>query len=214
MLISAFNALSLSPALSALLLRPRKEVRGPLGAFFRWFNRVFKRTTNGYIGFSKYLIHKSVHEPCVSRRHRRCCRADWKTIARILHSYRRSRLHVRLAPASASCLHQRTGVAAKKVEDALMHTPGIESVTSVVGFSLLSVTQESYTAFFFVTLKDWDQRTAPNEQFEAIQGSVAQAPLESTGRHRVLFPAAVDSWRRYFRRRSGHPGRPLRLGRS
>src|SRR5262249_7280333 len=36
-LISAFNALSLSPALGALLLRPRREWRGPLGIFFRWF---------------------------------------------------------------------------------------------------------------------------------------------------------------------------------
>src|SRR2546426_5048655 len=42
-LISAFNALSLSPALSALLLRPRREMRGPLGWFFRGFNRVFER---------------------------------------------------------------------------------------------------------------------------------------------------------------------------
>src|SRR5205807_7200461 len=48
-IFSAFNALSLSPALSALLLRPRKESRGPLGAFFRWFNRVFGRTTVGYV---------------------------------------------------------------------------------------------------------------------------------------------------------------------
>src|ERR1700751_966328 len=44
-IFSAFNALSLSPALSALMLRPRKESRGPLGVFFRWFNRVFGRTT-------------------------------------------------------------------------------------------------------------------------------------------------------------------------
>ena len=41
-IISAFNALTLSPALAALLLRPRKEARGPLGAFFRWFNRVLR----------------------------------------------------------------------------------------------------------------------------------------------------------------------------
>ena len=40
-IFSAFNALSLSPALSALLLRPRKQPRGPLGWFFRWFNRIF-----------------------------------------------------------------------------------------------------------------------------------------------------------------------------
>ena len=50
-LFSAFNALTLSPALSAMLLRPRKPARGPLGAFFRWFNRVFGRATDGYVSW-------------------------------------------------------------------------------------------------------------------------------------------------------------------
>ena len=58
-IISAFNALSLSPALAALLLRPRKEARGPLGAFFRWFNRVFGRATDGYVNWCHHLIRKS-----------------------------------------------------------------------------------------------------------------------------------------------------------
>src|ERR1700754_2978301 len=57
--ISAFNALTLSPALSALLLRPRSETRGPLGAFFRWFNRRFSRATAGYVNWSRHLIHKA-----------------------------------------------------------------------------------------------------------------------------------------------------------
>jgi len=57
--ISAFNALTLSPALSALLLRPREESRGPLGTFFRWFNRWFGRATDGYVNWSRHLIHKA-----------------------------------------------------------------------------------------------------------------------------------------------------------
>ena len=57
--LSAFNALTLSPALAAMLLRPQKEARGPLGAFFRWFNRVFGRATDGYVGACRHLIHKS-----------------------------------------------------------------------------------------------------------------------------------------------------------
>ncbi len=57
--LSAFNALTLSPALAAMLLRPKKESRGPLGAFFRWFNRVFGRATDGYVGACRHLIHKS-----------------------------------------------------------------------------------------------------------------------------------------------------------
>src|SRR5207244_6008354 len=58
-LFSAFNDLSLSPALSALLLRPRKESRGPLGIFFRGFNRVFGRTTDGYVSLWRTLICKA-----------------------------------------------------------------------------------------------------------------------------------------------------------
>src|SRR5262249_60089259 len=56
---SAFNALTLSPALAALLLKPKTEGRGPLGAFFRWFNRVFGRVTDGYVGWCHHLIRKA-----------------------------------------------------------------------------------------------------------------------------------------------------------
>src|SRR6188768_3476783 len=59
-IISAFNALTLSPALSAMLLRPKKKSTGPLQRFFDWFNRVFGHATNGYVGASRFLVHKSV----------------------------------------------------------------------------------------------------------------------------------------------------------
>ncbi|HEY0784105.1 MAG TPA: efflux RND transporter permease subunit, partial [Thermoanaerobaculia bacterium] len=55
-LISAFNALSLSPALSALLLKPRQESKGLLARFFRGFNRGFEKATNGYLKTSQLLI--------------------------------------------------------------------------------------------------------------------------------------------------------------
>src|SRR4029450_695584 len=58
-IISAFNALSLSPALSALLLRPRKKARGPLGGSFGGFNRAFRSVTNGYVNGSRHAIRKS-----------------------------------------------------------------------------------------------------------------------------------------------------------
>src|SRR6185503_5404110 len=59
-IISAFNALTLSPALSALMLRPRKEARGPLGRFFGAFNRGFAKATRGYVSLSRGLIRKAV----------------------------------------------------------------------------------------------------------------------------------------------------------
>ena len=54
-IISAFNALSLSPALCALLLRPRTGSPGPLGRFYSWFNRGFGRATEGYVGASRHF---------------------------------------------------------------------------------------------------------------------------------------------------------------
>src|SRR5881397_175979 len=59
-ILSAINALSLSPALSALLLRPRKKARGPLGWFFDRFNRIFGNATHGYVSVSRLAIRRSV----------------------------------------------------------------------------------------------------------------------------------------------------------
>jgi HAE1 family hydrophobic/amphiphilic exporter-1 len=58
-ILSAFNALTLSPALSSLLLRPKKKTRGPLGWFYDRFNRLFGSATNGYVSLSRLAVHKS-----------------------------------------------------------------------------------------------------------------------------------------------------------
>src|SRR5690606_32494430 len=65
---------------------------------------------------------------------------------------------------------QRTDEAARRVEEVLKATPGVESYTSVIGFSLLSTVRSTYNAFFFVTLKNWSERTRPEEQYAAIRG--------------------------------------------
>src|SRR5262245_36330659 len=58
-LISAFNALSLSPALSAMLLSPRRATRGVLGRFFERFNTGFTRATDGYVKVSRLFVRKA-----------------------------------------------------------------------------------------------------------------------------------------------------------
>src|SRR6204780_1721696 len=58
-LLSAFNALSLSPALAALLLKPKTASKGPLAKFFGWFNRSFARATEWYVRTCGFLIRKS-----------------------------------------------------------------------------------------------------------------------------------------------------------
>src|SRR6202041_3173017 len=56
---SAFNALTLSPALAGLLLRPRQPSRGLLRRFFDWFNRRFEQATEGYVRWSGVLLQKT-----------------------------------------------------------------------------------------------------------------------------------------------------------
>jgi HAE1 family hydrophobic/amphiphilic exporter-1 len=173
-LFSAFNALTLSPALCALLLKPKKPSRGPLALFFGWFNRTFTRARDGYVRTSGLLIRKSgfalVFLLIVS------VAAVW--IGRgipnsFLPDEDQGYLYIGLVLPNAASL-QRTTEASKHVEDVILKTPGVQSLVSVNGFSLLSGTQSTYTAFYFVTLKPWGQRKAKNEQYKAIQQNVAQ----------------------------------------
>jgi HAE1 family hydrophobic/amphiphilic exporter-1 len=69
---------------------------------------------------------------------------------------------------------QRTDEAVKKIEQVLAKTPGVEYTTSVIGFSLLSFVRTSYNAFFFVTLKPWDDRTKREEQYREIEARLNQ----------------------------------------
>jgi HAE1 family hydrophobic/amphiphilic exporter-1 len=173
-LFSAFNALTLSPALCALLLKPKKPARGPLGFFFKWFNRSFGRTREGYVRTSGFLIRKSgfalVFLVLVS------AAAVW--IARgipnsFLPDEDQGYLYVGMVLPNAASL-QRTIEASKSVEDVILKTPGVESIVSVNGFSLLSFTQSTYNAFYFVTLKDWDKRKSKDQQYKAIQQNIAK----------------------------------------
>jgi HAE1 family hydrophobic/amphiphilic exporter-1 len=176
-IFSAFNALTLSPALCALLLKPKDKNRkpGPLGRFFAGFNRVFGRVTNGYVSTSGWFVRKSGVAVAIILGLSALVLLIGKILpGGFLPTEDQGYAFVNLQlPVGASL--QRTTQAAASVEDALHQVPGVQSVVSVVGFSLLSQTQSTYNAFFFVTLKNWDQRKAPNEQFNVIQGNLAKA---------------------------------------
>ncbi|MGC1290513.1 MAG: efflux RND transporter permease subunit, partial [Candidatus Acidiferrales bacterium] len=154
-IISAFNALSLSPALSALLLRPKKPSKGPLRKFFDSFNRVFGRTTDGYVRASAALIRKSgVAVIALLLFGVVAVFFGEKLPSGFLPDEDQGYAYVNLQLPLAASL-QRTDQAARDVEGILAKTPGVQYTTSVIGFSLLSYVQTSYNAFFFVTLKPW-----------------------------------------------------------
>jgi multidrug efflux pump len=167
-IFSAFNALSLSPALAALMLRPRKARRGPLGAFFRGFNSVFGRITDRYVGVSGWLIRKWVFSLVILLVAAvGAMLVGSRLPSSFLPEEDQGYIYAALQlPDAASA--QRTSEAARKVEAILASTPGIQSYATINGFSLLSQVRNTYSAFFFVTLKPWDERTAPDQHFDAI----------------------------------------------
>ncbi|PYY23921.1 MAG: hydrophobe/amphiphile efflux-1 family RND transporter [Acidobacteria bacterium] len=168
-IFSAFNALTLSPALSAMLLRPRKPARGPLGAFFRWFNRVFGRTTDGYVSWCAHLIHKAAFAfLLLGLLTVGAMFFGKKTPKSFLPDEDQGYIYAGLQLPDASSL-QRSSEAAKEVEKALMETPGVEYVSSVMGYSMLSGVNATYSSFFFVSLKPWEERKTPETSYDGIK---------------------------------------------
>jgi hydrophobic/amphiphilic exporter-1 (mainly G- bacteria), HAE1 family len=176
-MLSAFNALTLSPALAGLLLRPRPahERRGPLGKFFGAFNRYWERATDGFVRWSNAVIRKGM---LVFVLLALCGGAAFFFGDRLPSSFLpdedQGYMYVNMQlPAAASL--ERTVAAAKEVENIMRHTSGVEYATSVVGFSLLSFARITYNGFFFVTFKPWGERKSRAEQYQEIKARLNRA---------------------------------------
>ena len=168
-ILSAFNALSLSPALAALILKPKVESKGLLAKFFAWFNRMFGRATERYVQLSGVLIRKSVLAVIILIG---CGVASYFISNKLPTSFvpdeDQGYFYLNIQLPNAASL-QRTELVAAKVEDILAKTPGVRYTTSILGFSLLSLVRTSYNAFIFVTMNDWDDRKTRAVQFQAIK---------------------------------------------
>jgi HAE1 family hydrophobic/amphiphilic exporter-1 len=171
-LISAFNALTLSPALAAMLLRPRKTARGPLGVFFSRFNAGFDKLRNGYVNVSQGLIRKAVVAMLILG----CFFLLDVAVGRKLPSsflpgedYGFLFVNVQLPPAASL---DRTDAVTRKIDAILAQTPGVQSYVTIDGFSLLTRVSTPNTAFYFVDLKPWSERTKSSLGSEAILANI------------------------------------------
>ncbi|AHF89158.1 acriflavin resistance protein [Opitutaceae bacterium TAV5] len=166
-LLSAFNALTLSPALSALLLRPKKK-GGLLQPFYNGFNRVFGRATDGYVGICRFFIRKSLVAIILLAG---VCVLTGLLGKRIPSSFLpeedQGYFFAGIQLPDAASLGRTNELMARATE-ILRKTPGVAHVTGVSGYSMLSSVQNTYSGFFFVSLKKWDERKSPEEKYEAI----------------------------------------------
>jgi HAE1 family hydrophobic/amphiphilic exporter-1 len=160
-LLSAFSALSLSPALAAMLLKPAKPMRGPLGAFFRGFNRVFDRATIGYVGVARILVRRAmitivlvgvviVLSGLIGR----------QLPAGFIPDEDQGLLGVNVQlPPGASL--ERTGAVLTRVEQIVAKTAGVDSFATIGGFGLVTNTYQPNFGTILVRLKPWEERHGP-----------------------------------------------------
>jgi hydrophobe/amphiphile efflux-1 (HAE1) family protein len=171
-IVSAFNALTLSPALGGLLLRPHRKARGPLGRFFGGFNRVFERATNGYLRLSGVIIRRSAIGVVALVAFAAGSMFFAKAVpTSFLPDEDQGYLYIQMQLPEASSL-QATAEAARAVEEVLKETQGVKYTTAAIGFSALSLTRSTYSAFFWVTLDPWEHRKDIEQQFQVIKAKL------------------------------------------
>ncbi len=173
-ILSAFNALSLSPALASLLLKPRVHSRGLLSRFFGWFNRTFDRATNGYVRLSGVLLHKSGFALLLLAGF--AAVGLWiggKIPGSFVPDEDQGYFYLNVQLPNSSSL-ERTEEVMAKIQKIAAGIPGVESVTGVSGFSLLSLVRTSYNGFAFIRMKDWGDRKTRALQFQSIKAKLNQ----------------------------------------
>ena len=168
-ILSAFNALSLSPALSALLLKPKKASKGPLAKFFALFNRLFGMGTNSYVRVSGVLVRKGAFALVLLAAFGA---AGFFFSGRLPTSFvpdeDQGFFYLNLQLPNAASL-ERTEAVVAKIQKIAAAIPGVEHVTTISGFSLLSLVRTSYNAFGFISMKPWDDRKTRALQFQEIK---------------------------------------------
>ncbi len=168
-LISAFNALTLSPALSALLLKPKEEGKQGLvarlgGKFNTWFDRM----TGGYVSITGRMVRKMVLSLVLLGG------------VTVLAGFFGSRIPAGFVPdedqgyalafiqlPDAASL-QRTKQVGKKIEEIMAKTPGIRSYTVISGYNILTGTAASYAGTVFIAFHEWAERKHENESAAGI----------------------------------------------
>ncbi len=170
----------LSPALCSLLLKPAHESHGLLQRLFGGFNRVFEKATNRYVGISGALIRKMVLSLTLLAVVAGLPRSWWAADlpSGFLPTEDQGFFYLNIQLPDAASL-QRTDAFTKEVESVLKHTNGVEYYSTIVGSSLLTQTNATYSAFVFVALKPWAERKT--KETEHSIRSWIRSTLNSTG---------------------------------
>ena len=163
-LFSAFNALTLSPALSAILLKPKKKSTGWLQRFFDAFNRMFDKFTLGYTGVAGIVARKSIRSLIIMGVVLGVTGILGKNIPGGFVPEEDEGyylVNIQLPDAAST---ERTDEVASKIEQIINNTEGVAYSTMVVGYSMLTQSYSTNNAFVFVSLEPWEEREKTAKQ--------------------------------------------------
>jgi HAE1 family hydrophobic/amphiphilic exporter-1 len=190
-LLSAFNALSLTPALCAMMLKQPKPMRGPLGIFFKGFNKAFDVGTKGYVNVSRLLVRRSL-----------------LTIGIVVAVAIGASLFARVLPAGfipdedqgifginvqlpAGASLERTSLVLKKIEDILAKTDGLDSFQTIGGYGAVTSTYQPNYGTIFVRMKPWGERKTKALHVNGIMGGLR--PQFAVIPEAVIFPFNIPT---------------------
>lgn len=161
--ISSINALTLSPALAAALLRPPGESKSSLQRLFDVFNRNFEIATGKFMVFTAFFTHKLVRAGALLAVLVVALVLLFRAVpAGFVPEEDQGYLMAAMQLPDAASL-QRTDVVMAEIEEILAEFEAIESYTTIGGFSLLTGTTQPNAGFIFLQLTDWEERTHPRD---------------------------------------------------
>ena len=167
---SSINALTLSPALCGLFLRPIDVEKRPL--FFRVFNRFFKRMTNGYMTVVQFVLRKTFYALVVFGAMCIVTAFGFKVLPTGFLPNEDEGYFMIEAKLPDGATLERTHAVMEQVNAILDRTDGIENYVSVGGFSFIDGVAAPSSGIYFVALKPWEERKTPNLQVGAIVGGL------------------------------------------
>jgi HAE1 family hydrophobic/amphiphilic exporter-1 len=190
-LLSAFNALTLTPALCALMLKPPKPTRGPLGVFFRGFNKVFDKVTNGYVGGSRFLVRRGIITIAI---------VGVVIVGALFFAKQIPAgfipdedqgimgVNVQLPPGASLA---RTSEVLKTVEQILAKEGAIESYQTIGGYGVVTNTYQSNYGTIFARLKPWEER---HKESEKVRGVMAELQKQFANiPEAIIFPFNIPT---------------------
>ncbi len=190
-LLSAFSALSLTPALCAMLLKAPKPMRGPLGVFFKGFNKVFDVTTKGYVSAARILVRRSILTIGIVG----VVIAGTILFAGLIpagfipdEDQGLFGVNIQLPPGASLA---RTSDVLKKVEDILAKTDGLEAYQTIGGYGMVTNTYQSNYGSVLVRLKPWEERHGAALHVKGIMAGLA--PKFAAIPEGVIFPFNIPT---------------------